>query len=117
MSSRHGGQSMSHPIIILYSVWCISHSNSWSTSLAFKQKFCLKFETKFPNSTLKFLKQNLSFLARGFQQSSWQKSLSCRSFGLPFKKNKKILSIAMFALSIALFVLSIALFALSTFLA
>jgi hypothetical protein len=33
MSSRHGGQSMSHPIITLHFVWCISQSNSWSTSL------------------------------------------------------------------------------------
>jgi hypothetical protein len=44
-SSHHGGQSMSHPIITLYLVWCISHSNSWSTSLGFKQKFCWKMES------------------------------------------------------------------------
>jgi hypothetical protein len=72
MSSRHGSQSMSHPIIILHLVWCISHSNSWSTSLALTKVF-LGMDVKFPNPIfLNFENKIYRSLARGLRQNSWQ---------------------------------------------
>ena len=60
MSSRHGGQSMSHPIITLYSVWCISQSNSWSISLVLIKAFMKKIDLRFPYDFHKPFRKHLS---------------------------------------------------------
>jgi hypothetical protein len=61
MSSHHGGQSMSHPIITLHLVWFISHSNSWSTSLVLTKVF-LDMDSKFQIWDFKIQKWDLEIL-------------------------------------------------------
>jgi hypothetical protein len=68
MSSRHGGQSMSHPIITLYLVCCISRSNSWSTSLALTKKSSIETKPMFQIPFLNFWKQIYRSLARGLRK-------------------------------------------------
>jgi hypothetical protein len=61
---------MSHPIITLYLVWCISHSNSWSTSPALTKVFlgygCQNSKSHFLN----FEKQIYRSLARVLRKLS-----------------------------------------------
>jgi hypothetical protein len=94
MSSRHGGQSMSHPIITLYLVWCFSYSNSWSSLLVLNRSF-IENETKFQilYNFLNFEIKNLSFLARVCDKTCSLNSSGCSSLGFPSYKENEIHSI------------------------
>jgi hypothetical protein len=83
MSDHHGGQSMSHPIITLYLVWCIPHSNSWSSPLVLTND-SMDIESMFQFLLRILEKQIYRSLASGLRKLSYGKNIvACRSFSLP----------------------------------
>jgi hypothetical protein len=62
-----GRKSMLHSIITLYLVWCISHSNSWSTLLVLNQSF-IENGTKLQIQLLSSENKIYRSLARGLHE-------------------------------------------------